>query len=184
MENIISKRCPRCKKEKPIREFYKNKSKADGLTIQCKVCTKQLHHETYLRNKEKICEQSKLWRINNRERYNVNSRKRKKKYRLAHPERKGEWIKNHPHKTKEYTQVRRARLFGNGNKITSEEWKTLLDFYGHKCLCCGKTEKEVTITLDHVVPISKGGLNIIGNAQPLCLSCNSKKNVKTIDYRT
>lgn len=52
--------------------------------------------------------------------------------------------------------------------------------YGRKCLCCGSIEK---LSLDHVIPIQKGGLDIVENLQPLCLSCNSKKGTQIIDYR-
>ena len=52
--------------------------------------------------------------------------------------------------------------------------------YGKKCLCCGS---EKNISLDHIVPIKKGGKNTLDNLQPLCKSCNSKKGVKVIDYR-
>jgi len=48
------------------------------------------------------------------------------------------------------------------------------------CLCCGTTDR---LSIDHVIPISKGGLNIIDNLQTLCVSCNSKKRDKIIDYR-
>lgn len=52
--------------------------------------------------------------------------------------------------------------------------------YGRKCLCCG-TDKNLTI--DHVIPVFKGGKNNISNYQPLCKSCNSSKGTKTTDYR-
>lgn len=48
------------------------------------------------------------------------------------------------------------------------------------CLCCGSYER---LSIDHVIPISKGGMNVIENLQTLCVSCNSKKGNKTIDYR-
>lgn len=52
--------------------------------------------------------------------------------------------------------------------------------YGKKCLCCNSTEK---ITIDHVVPVFLGGADNIGNLQPLCKSCNSKKSSTIKDYR-
>jgi 5-methylcytosine-specific restriction endonuclease McrA len=77
----------------------------------------------------------------------------------------------------------RARKFGSSGEITSEEWEKLKVFYNHTCLRCGRQEPSIELTLDHVRPLSKGGENKIGNAQPLCQHCNSKKGVKTIDYR-
>lgn len=49
------------------------------------------------------------------------------------------------------------------------------------CLCCGSSEK---LSIDHVIPVNKGGENTIENLQTLCLSCNSRKSDKIIDYRT
>ena len=46
---------------------------------------------------------------------------------------------------------------------------------GRICKHC-KTNKN--LTLDHIIPISKGGQNILENLQILCKSCNSKKGTK------
>lgn len=43
------------------------------------------------------------------------------------------------------------------------------------CQLCGKILDESTATVDHIVPVSKGGTNDIENLQPLCLKCNAKK---------
>lgn len=52
--------------------------------------------------------------------------------------------------------------------------------YGSACLKCGANDN---IALDHIKPVSKGGLDTIENLQPLCQSCNSSKGTQTIDYR-
>jgi 5-methylcytosine-specific restriction endonuclease McrA len=49
-------------------------------------------------------------------------------------------------------------------------------------LCCGRP--DVKLTQDHVVPLARGGSNLIDNIQPLCASCNSSKGTQTIDYRS
>lgn len=75
---------------------------------------------------------------------------------------------------------RRARKKGNGGSHTPEEWNDVLVHYGSRCLRCGATER---IEKDHVVSIKNNGSDDIENLQPLCRSCNTSKNSKTVDYR-
>lgn len=51
---------------------------------------------------------------------------------------------------------------------------------GHACLMCGS---EDGLTIDHVIPKSRGGEHVRGNFQTLCRPCNSSKGVRTIDLR-
>ncbi len=81
------------------------------------------------------------------------------------------------------TNRHRARKRGNGGSYTAKQWQDLKAQYGNKCLCCGTPEGERPLTIDHVIPVSLGGPNNIGNAQPLCQICNSAKGAKSTDYR-
>jgi len=91
-------------------------------------------------------------------------------------------------KTKAYKSFksleRIARKFNNGGSHTLEQWETLKIKYGNMCLCCKRVEPEIKLTKDHVKPLARGGKDDIDNLQPLCLSCNSIKWAKTIDYRS
>ena len=53
----------------------------------------------------------------------------------------------------------------------------------NKCLACGKSEPEIKLTVDHIIPLSKGGKHIRNNIQPLCFSCNVRKYTAIVDYR-
>lgn len=48
---------------------------------------------------------------------------------------------------------------------------------GAICKKCGSTDD---LTIDHIVPVSRGGTNDMGNLQVLCRSCNSKKSSKLL----
>jgi len=65
---------------------------------------------------------------------------------------------------------------------TFGEWELLKIQYGNTCPCCKKSEPEIKLTIDHIIPLSKGGTNLIENIQPLCLKCNMKKHTKIIKY--
>lgn len=42
-----------------------------------------------------------------------------------------------------------------------------------------KEGKEIMMTVDHCQPLSRGGLDIISNLQPMCIYCNSAKSNMT-----
>jgi 5-methylcytosine-specific restriction endonuclease McrA len=74
---------------------------------------------------------------------------------------------------------------------TAAEWLALKHGTRHiGCFDCWKTEAELKLlnrklVPDHIVPVSKGGLNIIENLQPLCHGvggCNNKKFDKIKDF--
>lgn len=54
--------------------------------------------------------------------------------------------------------------------------KELLRKHGPYCAICGKRLKKNEITIDHIIPLSKGGADIIQNMQLACLPCNSRKS--------
>lgn len=67
------------------------------------------------------------------------------------------------------------------NHISKKEIRdAVFNKYGKVCLCCGSTEN---LTIDHVIPVKKGGKNDISNYQPLCKGCNSRKSTQNTDYR-
>ncbi|MGL6196070.1 MAG: DEAD/DEAH box helicase family protein, partial [Thermoguttaceae bacterium] len=54
----------------------------------------------------------------------------------------------------------------------------------YTCLCCGKTKRKgIVLNVDHIQPVSMGGLNTISNLQTLCKYCNTVKGVNEVDYR-
>lgn len=81
-----------------------------------------------------------------------------------------------------WLDLRRKRIKESNSFHSQGEWETLKAQYNWTCPCCKKTELEVKLTRDHIIPISKGGSDNIENIQPLCHSCNSQKHTLTIKY--
>jgi 5-methylcytosine-specific restriction endonuclease McrA len=103
--------------------------------------------------------------------------------REIHNERTKRWGLKNRHKQLSYVHKRRARKLSNGGQYTNYEWEKLKEYYDYTCLCCNRKEPEIQLTIDHVIPIFRGGTNDISNIQPLCKRCNQSKHTKTTDYR-
>lgn len=65
---------------------------------------------------------------------------------------------------------------------TFTEWENLKAQYNWTCPCCKKSEPEIKLTLDHIIPLSRGGSDNIENIQPLCKICNCKKHSRIFKY--
>jgi hypothetical protein len=57
--------------------------------------------------------------------------------------------------------------------VTPRDWKRLIVRYGGRCAYC--RERCERPTVDHIIPVMRGGRHSIGNTLPACLSCNSSK---------
>jgi 5-methylcytosine-specific restriction protein A len=44
-----------------------------------------------------------------------------------------------------------------------------------KCFYCGRATSPNALTMDHIVPISRGGKSTRGNVVPCCKTCNNAK---------
>ena len=75
---------------------------------------------------------------------------------------------------------RYARLKGAVGTFSLQEWQELKEKHNNSCVHCGISEMFAKLTKDHIIPLTKGGTNYISNIQPLCQSCNSRKNNKLI----
>lgn len=47
------------------------------------------------------------------------------------------------------------------------------------CHYCGRRRPPAELTMDHIVPLSRGGRSIKGNVVPCCRECNSRKKYLT-----
>ncbi len=57
--------------------------------------------------------------------------------------------------------------------------KNILRRDGHRCMYCGRG--DLTLTIDHVMPISRGGEDSWENLVCACVKCNNRKGDRTPD---
>lgn len=60
-----------------------------------------------------------------------------------------------------------------GYGVPIHEWRRILMRAAGRCAYCGQRRD---LTMDHVVPLARGGIHGIGNVVAACGSCNSSKN--------
>lgn len=65
-----------------------------------------------------------------------------------------------------------------GKTSFSDVEKAAFDAHGWWCHYCRTTQ---ALTVDHVVPVSKGGRDVVSNLVPACRTCNSQKRGKDYD---
>jgi len=100
------------------------------------------------------------WYAANSERHRENDRA----WRDANPERVSVIDRNRNAKRKT------RKLEQSVGVVTTADIAAIL---AQPCLACGTRQ---SITIEHLVPLARGGAHSIGNLAPLCQSCNSSKN--------
>lgn len=134
-------------------------------TRQCWDCRKKYLREYEEKNRAKRTAQKLAWAAANPEKAKIISKQTK------HRNRERVCAENNRRR------IKKAQAKGSH---TLQEWIAICILARWRCLCC---KEEKPLTRDHIIPISKGGSDYIFNIQPLCRSCNSKKGVKTTDFR-
>ena len=68
--------------------------------------------------------------------------------------------------------------------MTTSLRKYIKERDNYTCKCCGlsvKEEPNLLLEIDHIIPVSKGGLTTEENLQTLCWRCNRSKGAKITD---
>jgi hypothetical protein len=140
-----------------------------------------------IKNRDKRNEGQRRYTEKNREKVYAANRQ----YALDHPEKMKEglerWRSNNPDRWQEqrrtHSQIRRARK----NETSFEKFDPLEVFERDEWMCgiCEspidsqlKWPDQLSVSLDHIVPLSKGGTHTQENCQAAHLGCNIKKGSK------
>ncbi len=62
---------------------------------------------------------------------------------------------------------------------TEEQLRQRCEYYGWRCYLCNQELDEDNVSIDHRIPMSRGGPCYPANLAPVCLECNLSKGDKT-----
>jgi len=183
---MIEKCCTKCGQAKPISEYHKDKSRADGLSLYCKRCKSIRAREHYTKNREQINARNSKWRRQNCDKVRVYRAKHYAEnaemikvqgamYRMMHQfgekVRNAKYQKDNPDRARANSNRRRARKMSAAGDATAEQIAARWEVYGNTCYICGGPAEAT----DHVKPLAKGGSNWPANLRPICTHCNAVK---------
>ena len=176
--------CRTCQQEK-LNCFSRNKK-------VCKQCVREYNKKYYTNNHDDIIIATSSYRNNNRSKINeyFKGRRQEKHEELSQKDKEyyalnSENIKNrvklYRKQNPEVGRQGKARYKARKKnlqtmKITKQQWEQRKSVFGNCCYVCSISEDEVTLCMDHVKSISKGGPHLLCNLRPICISCNSKKS--------
>lgn len=79
----------------------------------------------------------------------------------------------------QFSNAHALRRTGVDARITARQWVDVLVAHDMCCAGCGKRAESrqcgVRLKIDHVMPLSKGGVHCVENIQPLCQRCDATK---------
>lgn len=74
----------------------------------------------------------------------------------------------------------RKRAKGGYAKVTVADWERIKERFEYRCAYCHNLIGKDKVTMDHVIPLSKGGRHAVGNIVPACNRCNQHKGSLTV----
>lgn len=187
--------CAICETTKPASDFYK-KDKT------CKKCRAERNKAIKSCQKDKTRERDKKYRAENKtkieaqkkEYYEKNREEilRKDRHRYVanlqkNKTRHAAYRATHKKKISEYNFLYKAINATKFGAIFDRKLTQAMVFkeFGAVCYLCGMAidmallaNHKFSATIDHIIPLSRGGSHNLENTRPAHLSCNSKKHDK------
>lgn len=177
------KTCRVCGRELNRTEFYPRQGSPDGLRNDCKDCTKIRSQQSAARNSEKRKEYMRQYSDANRDRLNEQARiraiktNRKLYFRRYRSNNRQTVLENERRYRVQNRHKQAARQFARrAMPLDSTATEYLRILHSDICSFCGKPAG----TIDHIVPVAKGGTNDWDNLTAACPSCNSRKHDRSL----
>jgi 5-methylcytosine-specific restriction endonuclease McrA len=154
--------------------YHRHKNANENYCEPCRLALKQYRANWYQKNQKRLRTYTNQWRLKNKEK---NKETVKRYYKKL--------VEENSDQFRRASNKRRAKKLANGFEIYTEQ--QVLDTYGSLCHICGiaidltaprkagKQGWEMSLHIDHLCPISKGGPDTLANVRPSHAQCNLRK---------
>lgn len=144
---------------------------------QCRAANAAYQREWSRKNRVRVNAYDKAWSMKNVERRREIGRRAAERYRQRHPEKvreqkRASYSRRLPQIRIESLRLRARRQGADLFDISPRDLHRLFLRHSGKCAYCGDRTAD---TVDHIVPMRRGGRHSIGNLAPCCEPCNSNK---------
>lgn len=173
---LIMKSCSKCSESKPLHEFHRHARNKCGYRETCKVCRSIEAREWAAANPEIKSMRGKLYYKNNKDSVLRKNRAWYADNKDHHARLSANWRRENPEAIRASDIANKARRANAKGKITGSDIAFLRKSQRNICITCRSYLKKYSV--DHIIPLSKGGTNERNNLQILCPSCNSRKHDK------
>lgn len=176
----MEKACTKCETSKALEDFHRSSRNKDGRVEKCKDCVKRHNAARYENDRDRLLKMAGDWRKSNKDRVAERGADYRAKNKDKIAKSGADYYRRNKAAHHFYTRKRKEKLDAI-DELLPGEWEAAVAACNNTCIVpgCGKSP----VTRDHVIPVSKGGRHHISNLQPLCLSCNDRKGIRTTDYR-
>jgi 5-methylcytosine-specific restriction endonuclease McrA len=159
----------------------------------CQPCHKEYQRGWYAKNRERKDEQNRAWKETHREAYREQqraaslaryrrdpdkARATSQAYREQNPEKvKAQykrWHQENPQKARDKHQRYVARRRG-AERVEKIDRRYVYERDGGKCHICCRSVSSKRFSLDHLVPLSRGGNHTLDNVRLAHIPCNSRR---------
>jgi len=185
----MPKICEQCRKEFVVnvhnQRFCSHNCEAKAWVITHRKKMRESCRSWHFANREARLESKRIYHQENREAILMRKRIYYQEHRSEALEYAKQRMEKHPEKVRESSRrsnaKRMAAKLENGGSFMKEEFTRLCEQHDWKCAYCGRVLTPETVTIDHKVPLSRGGSSYIMNIAPACGGCNSSKRATTAE---
>jgi 5-methylcytosine-specific restriction endonuclease McrA len=179
------KKCTKCGKEKALFEYNSASSSSDGKRPDCRGCKKEYDNERYRAHGDRLRLQMREYGASHAEENRKRARDWGKEHRERSSARLAAWREENPKANRllrrVHKQTRRARAQAGGSPSPNHIGSLLGQA---ACTYCDVLFNPfvflLTMTVDHVLSLAKGGTNHKRNLVAVCRRCNTSKGDRAL----